>query len=101
MYLYNISIIVDDENHQQLINWVKTTWLSKIENEVKFLKMLDTPHEGWTYCVQIITDNKQAIHSFQQDHVSLLQEHIALNYLEKAFIFDSIMEYIVGSSENN
>jgi hypothetical protein len=101
MYLYNISIIVDDENHQQLINWVKTDWLLKIENEVKFLKMLNTPHEGSTYCVQIVADNEQAIHAFQQNHVSVLQEHIALYYLEKAFIFDSVMEYIADINKSS
>ncbi|MBE8719222.1 DUF4286 family protein [Sphingobacterium pedocola] len=100
MYLYNISIIVDDENHQQLINWVKKDWLSKIQGEVKFLKMLNTPHEGSTYCVQIIADNEQAIYSFQKEYVSVLQEHIALYYLEKAFIFDSTMEYISNIDES-
>lgn len=94
MYLYNISIIVEETNQLQLLEWLKKEWLTQIDHEIKFLKMVDSPHEGFTYCVQIIVANKEIIQSFQQNHLSLLQQHISSHHHDKAFIFDSTMQYL-------
>lgn len=94
MYLYNISIIVENDHHEALINWVKNNWLPVLPSEAKFLKMLDTPHEGHTYCVQIIVPYATDIQEFQVGNLTSLQEYIGSNHAEKAFIFDSTMKYI-------
>lgn len=56
--------------------------------------MINTPHEGHTYCVQMIVENEDQILDFQKEHMSSLQQHIADYHNEKAFIFDSIMQYL-------
>lgn len=94
MYLYNISIIVEETQHDSLLGWLKTEWLPTLNNETKFLKMLNTPHEGHTYCIQMITDTDEEITLFQQTKLSDLQQYLLTNHNEKAFIFDSVMQYI-------
>jgi len=94
MYLYNISVIVEEQAHEDLLAWVKNEWLPAIRHDVKFLKMIQTPHEGHTYCVQLVLDSEAAIEAFQQDYLYILQQHIAAHYTEKAFLFDSIMQYL-------
>jgi hypothetical protein len=94
MYLYNISIIVDNDRHEILIKWLKDNWLNTLPAQAKFLKLLDSPHEGHTYCVQLIFENPSEIPTFQQEKLVILQSHIATNHLEKAFLFDSTMKYI-------
>ena len=94
MYLYNISIIVEDNSHDLLLEWVQNNWLPSLAAEAKFLKMLNTPHEGHTYCVQLVVKNESEIVDFQENDMQSLQEHISQNHLEKAFIFDSIMQYL-------
>lgn len=94
MYLYNISVIVDNDRHEQLIDWIKNNWLNELPEDTKFLKLLDSPHEGQTYCVQLIFHNPSDIPAFQQSKVILLQNHITENHHEKAFIFDSTMKYL-------
>lgn len=94
MYLYNISIIVEDKSHDNLIEWVQKKWLPSVTVETKFLKMLNTPHEGHTYCVQLVVKNESEIEDFQQNHMQTLQAHISQHHLEKAFIFDSTMQYL-------
>ena len=59
MYLYNISIIVEDSQHDTLLNWLEKEWLPSLVQEIKFLKMINTPHEGHTYCVQMTVNNKK------------------------------------------
>lgn len=94
MYLYNISIIVENENHEILMNWVKDNWFKTLAIEPKFLKMMDSPHPGHTYSVQFNFEHAADIPKFQQEKVILLQEYISTNHHEKAFIFDSIMKYL-------
>jgi len=73
---------------------VKDNWLNTLPAQAKFLKLLDSPHEGHTYCVQLVFENPSEIPTFQQEKLVILQSHIATNYLEKAFLFDSTMKYI-------
>lgn len=94
MYLYNISIIVDNDRHENLIQWVRENWLNTLPVQAKFLKLLDSPHEGHTYCVQLVFENPSEIPTFQQEKLVILQSHITTHHLEKAFIFDSTMKYI-------
>ena len=94
MYLYNISIIVDNDRHESLLKWIKTTWLKTLPDSTKLLKLMDSPHEGHTYCVQLVFEYAADIPAFQNKNVIYLQEYIAQNHHEKAFIFDSTMKYI-------
>lgn len=94
MYLYNISIIIEESQHQVVLDWLKSTWLPQLANETKFLKMINSPHEGHTYCIQLMNSSESEISKFQENELVLLQEYLAINHHEKAFIFDSIMQYL-------
>ncbi len=94
MYLYNVSIIIEDSVHQSLFDWIKQELLINAQPDLKLLKMLYSPHEGQTYCLQIVLENEEAIESIKTGIIQDLQEHIAHHYSEKAFIFDSVMQYI-------
>ena len=93
MFLYNVSIIVEDGSHDQVFDWLS----SLVKNQslpIKLLKMLDSPHEGTTYCLQLTTDDESILQGFQQSTVADLQAYIGLNHREKAFIFDSKMQFL-------
>ncbi len=94
MYLYNISIIIEESQHHELLPWIQQSWVPALPREIKLLKMLNSPHEGHTYCVQLIVTDENQIHEFQKEHLLLLQNHIAQHHNEKAFLFDSIMQYL-------
>lgn len=94
MYLYNISLIVEENQHDLFIDWLKQEWFPSLETKTNLLKMINSPHEGHTYCVQMTVKNEEEISSFQQQYLSVLQQHIAVNHNEKVFIFDSVMQYL-------
>lgn len=94
MFLYNVSIIIEDSVHQSLLDWIKQQLLTNGDPALKLLKMLYSPHEGQTYCLQIVVEDEQAIEDIKAGLIQMLQEHIASNYQDKAFIFDSVMQYI-------
>lgn len=93
MILYNVSVIIDDSSHDALLAWLKSE-LQSTTYDINFLKMLDSPHEGSTYCIQLITADESKITDFQQEVLIRIQEHISTKYTEKAFIFDSKMRFL-------
>lgn len=94
MYLYNVSIIIENEHHDSLVDWIRNNWLSNLPVSVKLLKMVNSPHEGHTYCIQFIAPSEEEIEVFQHTQLILLQDQIGRHHYEKAFIFDSIMQYM-------
>lgn len=68
--------------------------LREVRYETKFLKMLDSPHEGTTYCIQVTAADEETIQGFQADVLHTIQAYIGTNHHEKAFIFDSKMQYL-------
>lgn len=94
MYLYNVSIIVEDSANDLVLNWLQQNFIPSLDNPVHFLQMVDSPHEGTTYCLQINVDDRDYIEKFKTEHLQRLQQYLGENHLEKAFIFDSIMKYL-------
>lgn len=92
MILYNVSVIIDDSSHADLYQWLIDT-LRDNPFGAKLLKMLDSPHEGTTYCIQIVAGD-DAIAVFQQELLVHLQDYIIKHHAGKAFVFDSRMEYM-------
>ena len=93
MILYNISVIVEDSSHDQVVQWLKSS-LRKSPYETAFLKMIDSPHEGHTYCIQFQAVDHALIVKFQEDVVVELQTYLMNHHAEKAFIFESKMQYL-------
>ncbi|GAA4148131.1 hypothetical protein GCM10022216_34730 [Sphingobacterium kyonggiense] len=94
MFLYNVSIIMEDTAHDSLLSWIKGHIQRHEAHDIKLLKMLDTPHEGQTYCLQVLVSNQDEIVKFQQEVLQEIQTLLGAEYAEKAFIFDSTMQYI-------
>ena len=94
MYLYNVSIIIEESCHSDLFTWLQEQWVSQLPSSTKFLKMLQSPHEGHTYCVHLVVRQEEEIHSFHEKHIQQLQDHITQYHKDKAFLFDSVMQYL-------
>lgn len=56
--------------------------------------MLESPHEGSTYCIQVVATDDTEILKFQEDVLVELQAYLTTSHAEKAFIFDSKMQYL-------
>ncbi len=96
MYLYNISIIVEESAHADAINWVTTTFVPTLpsQHQPQLLSLLDSPHEGHTYSLQLKFDERATLEDFKAEFLHQLQHYLATNYAERAFIFDSTMQYL-------
>lgn len=94
MFLYNVSLIVEESIHEDLLQWVRENIVNTADFEIRLLEMLHSPHEGRTFCLQVHAPSEELIESFQQKQIFPLQALIAERYQDKAFLFDSKMKYL-------
>lgn len=94
MYLYNVSIIIEPTAHKPVVSWIESLLTHQQNKNLRFLQMLDSPHEGYTYCLQLIVEEETEIEMFKSSVIPALQQYIAEEHANKAFIFDSTMKYL-------
>lgn len=99
MILYNVTIILDEEIHENWLKWLKNENLQEIMNtgffiSYRILKVLDSPNEGLTYCIQFIADSAEKYYEFLQINPKLLQTNIPSEFQNKFVVFSTLMEFI-------
>ncbi|SDM54593.1 protein of unknown function [Daejeonella rubra] len=99
MILYNVTIILDDEIHNEWLNWIKTKQIPDVMNTGCFvsnrmLKVVDSPNEGVTYCIQYISDSLEKLNEFRQIHERLIQASTPEQFNNKLVAFQTVMDFI-------
>lgn len=99
MILYNITVIIDRSIEALWLKWINQTFLAQAsESELlissRLLKVLDSPNEGITYCLQFVSENLQTHTEFKDKHATALLETHAVEFKNQSVFFSSIMEFI-------
>jgi hypothetical protein len=99
MLLYNITIIIEDASAETWLLWMQEEHIPKVMNTGMFisnrlLKVLDSPNEGITYCVQYVTESMENYEIYQQQYAPDLQEELNTLFRDKFVSFRTLMEYI-------
>jgi hypothetical protein len=99
MIIYNETFVVDEGIHQDWLAWVKENHIAAFIatgdfESYQILKVMDSPNEGVTYCIQYFTDSVSKYEHFMLYHMNPL--HIAHNQqFENEFVlFNTLMEQI-------
>ena len=99
MILYNVTIILDEEIHVNWLKWLKNQHLKEMMGtgffiSYRVLKVLDSPNEVVTYCVQYIADSVEKYNEYMQIHPNQLQANAPAEFLNKFVVFSTLMEFI-------
>lgn len=96
MYLYNVTIIVENDIRNAVKQHIHNELLSKqgTDRSIALLELLDSPHEGTTYCVQFRCTDRTDIVAFQVNALTSLQTDLNAQHPGKVVFFDSIMQYL-------
>lgn len=99
MILYNITVIIDSSIEALWLTWVNQTFLSEAtESDLlvssRLLKVIDSPNEGVTYCLQFVSQNLENHTTFKDKHATALLEAHAVEFKNQSVFFTSIMEFI-------
>lgn len=99
MLLYNVTIIIEESAANEWLQWMKEVHIPEVMATGKFvsnrlLKIIDSPNEGVTYCVQYIAETEEAYEDYQSNFASALQEKLQVKFENRFVAFRSLMEFV-------
>ncbi|MFM6954496.1 MAG: DUF4286 family protein [Sphingobacteriaceae bacterium] len=101
MILYNVTLILDSDIEADWLNWMHTEHIAEVMatgcfSANRMLKVLDSPNEGVTYCMQYIADTLEQYHRYQAEFAPILQAKGLAQFENKFVAYRSLMESING-----
>lgn len=94
MLLYNLTLILESSEADFALERVKHFVQTLSSHTINLLKMLDSPHEGVTYCLQFQAQNLDEVQSFCEVRVRELRNTLDQLMPGKVLYFESMMEYL-------
>lgn len=97
MYLYNVTINIEEEILDRWLEWMKTEHIPEMLDTGKFSKammgrvMVDEPMGGITYSVQYTTDSKETLEKYYEEDAERLRAQ-SNPFKEKFVAFRSEMD---------
>jgi hypothetical protein len=79
MYIYNVTINIDETIHDAWLHWMKTEHIPAMLDTGKFIKALMTrvlveeDMGGITYSIQYRTDSKETLQRYYEEDAALLR----------------------------
>lgn len=79
MYIYNVTINIDESIHEQWLTWMKTEHIPAMLDTGKFSKALMTQVQieeemgGFTYSVQYRTESKETLEKYYAEDADKLR----------------------------
>lgn len=80
MYIYNVTVNIEEGIHEEWLQWMKTEHIPEMLNTGKFIKALMTrvmvkeQMGGFTYSVQYTAKNKEDIEKYQEEDAARLKK---------------------------
>lgn len=108
MYIYNITINIDDANHEIWLVWIEN-YIKSILDTKKFISakmtevMVDN-ESGRTYSIQFVASSKAELIAFQENDENSFRLQAYRKFGEKMMLFTTELKLIKefsGSSVSN
>ncbi len=98
MLLYNVTLIIEDTAVEEWLSWMHETHIPAVLATEKFvshrlLKVLDSPNEGVTYCVQYVVENSSNYEDYLLNFEPALQADLQQKFENRFVAYRTLMEY--------
>jgi len=98
MILYNVTIIIEDSIHDPWLKWMQEIHIEQVMDTGCFvsnrmLKVLDSPNEGITYCIQYVADSLDKYEVYREKYSTDLQAEFPAEFSNKFVSFRTLMEF--------
>lgn len=99
MIIYNVTINIDDDVHDEWLVWMKEIHMPDVMNtglfiESRISKVLIEEESGTTYAVQYTAQSMADLEKYQENHAPRLQEDHTRKYGNKFVAFRTLMEVV-------
>lgn len=98
MILYNVTVIIEEGIEQEWLAWMKHIHIPDVMATGQFiskrlLKVLESPNEGVTYCVQYIADSREEYDKYRLEFEPALLHTLQAQFVNKLISFSTLMEF--------
>jgi len=101
MIIYNVTINIEEEVHEEWLSWMKRDHIPAVMNTGLFLenricKVITTDPEetGHTYAIQYSCTNMNDLEEYQKDHGPKLQQEHTDKYAGKFVAFRTLLSVV-------
>lgn len=101
MIIYNVTVNIEDDIHDDWIVWMKEIHIPEVMNtgyfiEHKICKVITTQEDetGHTYAIQYTCNSMNDLDEYQEKHAPKLQEDHTSRYSGKFVAFRTLLEVI-------
>ncbi|MEO9534178.1 MAG: DUF4286 family protein [Crocinitomicaceae bacterium] len=94
--IYNVTVNIDDDHHEDWLNWMKSVHIPDVLNTGMFLearlsKILAEEQGGKSYSIQYLCENQEALDRYQSEFAPRLQEEHTKRYGGKFVAFRTLL----------
>ena len=99
MLIYNVTVKVEHEIHEEWFNWMKTIHIPDVMATACFVKnaiyRIQTDEtDGISYAIQYFCENEKALNDYQQKFAHQLQKEHLERYQDKFVAFRTLLEEV-------
>jgi hypothetical protein len=99
MILYNITVIIEEAIEAEWLTWINEEFIpnalsSNLLVSNRLLKVIDSPNEGVTYCLQFISDSLENYQEFTNTYANNLLSTHTRQFENRSVFFSTAMEFI-------
>ena|ERR1035437_9823588 len=99
MYIYNVTISVDKEAHDEWMKWMREVHMPDVIKtgcfiDSRILKVLNVEDEGITYSVQYTFLNMGDMEEYKTKHAQRLQKESLDKFKDKFVAFRTLLEIV-------
>lgn len=103
MYIYNVTTNVQEDVHEQWVEWMKNEHIPDMLNTQKFSKalmtrvMVEEEMGGMTYSVQYTTESEEMLQKYYNENSADLRSR-SKQFEGKVVAFRTVMEVVMEES---
>ena len=99
MIIYNVTVKVNNEIHEEWLNWMRHKHIPDVMNTDLFIKydlfkIINDDKDGITYAIQYFCKNMNDLYLYSKNYAKSLQEEHTNKYKDRFSAFRTIMEKV-------
>lgn len=105
MYIYNVTVNINDSVHQEWVNWMKSTHIPDVLNtglfvSCRFCKVMVDEESGTTYAIQYLVKDLETLALYQQMYAPALQEEHTTRFGGNSVAFRTVLQLVEEFTPN-
>jgi hypothetical protein len=99
MILYNVTINIDEDVHEDWLNWMKAVHIPDVMNtglfrSYKICRILAEEDGGKSYAIQYFCESMEMLEQYQEKHAPQLQQEHTQRYSGKFGAFRTLLQVV-------